>query len=94
MFKGDQSAEEFSMSPARLSYAINFGLAPYFKATFMNDLIPLKRSLQLPLKCVSCFNDSLNKVVYSKQMDLHIIYFDEINRQMKRAYIGMPQLMA
>ena len=82
------------MSPTRLSYAINFGFAPYFKATFMNDLIPLKRSLQLPPKCVSCFDDSLNKVVYSKQMDLHIIYFDEINRQIKRVYIGMPQLMA
>ena len=88
MFKGHQSAEEFGMSPARLSYLINLGLAPYFKSTFMNDLIPLKRSLQLPSKFVSSFNESLNKVVYSKQMDIYIIYFDEINKQVKHVYIG------
>ena len=88
MFKGHQSAEEFGMSPAKLSYVINFGLAPYFKSTFMNDLIPLKGSSRLPPKFVSCFDESLSKVVYSKQMDLHIIYFDEINKQVKRVYIG------
>ena len=88
MFKGHQSAEEFGMSPARLSYLINLSLAPYFKSTFMNDLIPQKGSLQLPSKFVSCFNESLNKVVYSKQMDIYITYFGEINKQVKHVYIG------
>ena len=88
MFKGHQSAEEFGMSPARLSYVVTFGLAPYFKSTFMNNLIPLKGSLRLPPKCVSCFDESLNKVVHSKQTDVHIIYLDEINKQVKRVYIG------
>ena len=87
MFKGHQSAEEFGMSPARLSCVIKFGLAPYFKSMFMNDLILLKWSLLLTPKFVSCFNRSLNKVVYSKQMDRHIIYFDEINKQVKHVYI-------
>ena len=54
----------------------------------MNDLIPLKGSLQLPSKFVSCFNESLNKVVYSKQMDIYMTYFDEINKQVKHVYIG------
>ena len=87
MFKGHQSAEEFGMSPARLSCVIKFGLAPYFKSMFMNDLILLKWSSLLTPKFVSCFNRSLNKVVYSKQMDGHIIYFDEINKQVKHVYI-------
>ena len=88
MFKGHQSAEEFGMSPARLSCVIKFGLAPYFKSMFMNDLILLKWSSLLTPKFVSCFNSSLNKVVYSKQMDGHIIYFDQINKQVKHVYIG------
>ena len=75
MFKGHQSAEEFDMSPARLSYVISFGLAPYFKFAFINDLIPLKGSSRLPPKFVSCFGESLNKVMYSKQMDVHTTYF-------------------
>ena len=78
MFKGHQSAEEFGTSPARLSYVINFDLAPHFKSTFMNDLIPLKGSSWLPPKFVSCFDESLSKAVYSKQMDVRIIYFDEL----------------
>ena len=89
MFKGHQSAEEFGMNkPARLSCIIKFGLAPYFKSMFMNDLILLKGSSLLTPKFVSCFNRSLNKVVYSKQMDGHIIYFDEISKQVKHVYIG------
>ena len=88
MFKGHQSAEEFGMSPASLSNVINFDLAPYFKSTFMNDLIPLKGSSRLPPKFVSCFAESLSKAVYSKHMDVPIIYFDEFNKQVKLACIG------
>ena len=85
MFKGNVAAEEFGMSSARLSYVINFGLAPYFKE-LMSSLVP--SGPRLPLKFVSAFDESHNKVTFSKQMDVHIMYYDEKTKRVKRNYIA------
>ena len=39
-------------------------------------------------KFVSCFDESLNNVSTKKQLDVHIISFDENAKQIKRNYIG------
>ena len=63
MFKGHQAAEEFGMSSARLSYIIRYGLAPYFRQSFMSELRPA--SPGLPPKFVTGFDESENKATYS-----------------------------
>ena len=82
MFKKHPIAQSFGLlSAGKLSYIINHGLREYFKSCIMNELVPKER---LPPK----FDESFNKVTYSKQMDIHVLYYDEKARQVQRLYIG------
>ena len=86
MFPTDPNACNFgNLSATKLTYIINFGLAVYFKDSIMKELAPKER---LPPRFVSCFDESFNKVTYSKQMDIHLLYFDEKLRRVNRVYIG------
>ena len=42
----------------------------------------------LPPKFTSSFDKSFNKVSCSKQMDIHVFYFDETKRNVQRVYLG------
>ena len=88
MFKGHQAAEEFGLSAARLSYILKYGLAPYFKQMVMSELLPAKGSPRLPRKFVTGFDESECRVTFSKQMDVHILFYDEGTKRVKRVYIG------
>lgn len=81
MFPDSQVAEEFSVFLARLSYMINHALASYFKSESLNELTPI--CPRLPVKFVSAFVESFNRVSTTKQMDVHIIYFNETTNRVK-----------
>ena len=86
MFENHPCAESFgSFSKGKIRYIINHGLAVYFRNIFMNELRPSDR---LPPRFVSCFDESFNTVTYSKQLDLHLLYFDEKIRQVHCVYVG------
>ena len=86
MFSDNRVAQKFSVSLAKLSHMINHGLAPYFKAEFLNKLTP--KCPRLPVKFVSAFDESFNRVSTTKQMNVHIIYFDEATNRVKRIYLN------
>ena len=52
----------------------------------MGDLKP--PSPHLLSKITSCFDESRNRVTKSKQMDIHIIYFNEKAKLIEFCYIG------
>ena len=52
----------------------------------MNSLISLENQLQT--KFTACFDEAFNYVSYSKQMNLHLIYFNESKQLVTRAYGG------
>ena len=71
MFPDSAIAQDFNKhSAGKLTYMINHGLAKYFKMQTMQEL-SLKEP-RLPLKFTSCFDESFNKISYSKQMGIHI----------------------
>ena len=81
MFPDSQVAKEFSVFLARLSYMINHALASYFKSESLNELTPI--CPRLPVKFVSAFVESFNRVSTTNQMDVHIIYFNETTNRVK-----------
>lgn len=84
MFSDGSIAKDFSVSSAKLSYIINHGLAPFFKAEIMHELAP--KTPRLAPKFVTCFDESFNQVCFSKQMDIHVIYFDDVTKRVNRVY--------
>ena len=65
---------------------INHGLAPYFKNQIMLKLSP--KAPRLPPKFTSSFDESLNTVSCSKQMDVHVSYYDENLKRVERVYLS------
>ena len=64
---------------------VNFGLGPYYKDKIMKTLV-LEKTVYP--KFVLSFDESLNNVSSKKQLDVHIVLFDENAKQIKRNYIG------
>ena len=79
-------AKEFGMSHTKLGYLINYGIAPYFHVKLMDELLP--KGPRLQPRFSSCFDESLNKVCFSKQMDIHIIHFNEETKRVSCDYLG------
>ena len=61
-------------------------LPPYFKMQIMQELAP--KSPRLPPKFTLSFDESFNKVSCSKQMDIHVFYYNETKRNVQRVYLG------
>lgn len=55
IFPGSKITEKITLSPAKASYVICYGLASYFKSE-------LDRELQFCEKFVVCFDEALNKI--------------------------------
>ena len=69
MFPDSFIAKSFKMGPDKLRYAVNFGLAPYFKTVLEQQV---KNS-----ECISIsFDESLNNVMQDSEMDIVVQYFD------------------
>ena len=51
-----------------------------------HELVPA--GPRLPPKFTSCFDEAFNKVTLSKQMDIHILYYNESTKLVERVYLG------
>ena len=87
MFPESKIAEKFGkLSSTKIGYIIVHGIAPFFRNKIMKELNP--PGPRLPLVFTSCFDESHNKVTFSKQMDIHVIFFNEKTKLVERYYLG------
>ena len=71
MFSDSQVAKDFDMGPNKTGYVINYGLAPFFKEQLQDEL---RKS---PCYIMS-FDESLNKITQSCQMDLLVRFWNSV----------------
>ena len=70
MFPDSDIARSYSMAKTKLSYAINFGIATYFRTLLLEKLVKSKFY-------TVCFDESLNEVVQKCQMDASLRFWDK-----------------
>ena len=80
MFPDSKIAQNVQLGPNKRKYICNFGIGPYFKNV-------LKEMLKKSDLYIICFDESLNDVKQSCQMDVLIRYFDSIDRKLKMQYL-------
>ena len=74
MFKDSDIANKFQMGCAKLAYILNFGIAPYLKSLLVEEV---KKSDWY----VVCFDESLNDVLQTCQMDVNVRFrYNDENR--------------
>ena len=69
MFPDSEIARQFTCSENKCSYLCRFGLAPYFRDLFLDDI-------KVSDEFVILFDESLNFATQRKQMDLHVRLWD------------------
>ena len=79
MFLDSQITSEFQMSHTKLAYSINFGIAPYFRQIFVDEINSCSFFTM-------SLDESLNKVMQTSQMDLIIRFWHTINNQVYVRY--------
>ena len=79
MFPDSNIAKQYQMGPDKLKYVVNWGLAPYFKDLLIEDISKAK---YLSVG----FDESLNKITQSCQMDLMVRYWDVNNSKVQVRY--------
>ena len=67
------------MSKTKCGYYINYGLAPFYRDTLINDI------KKAPFYTV-LFDETLNKILQEEQMDLYIRYWSETENIVKTRY--------
>ena len=77
-FPDSKVAEEFSMSTSKVSHIFNYGLAPYFKTILEDDITKSDWY-------IVSFDESLNDITQTCQMDLLVQYWD-VNDKVKVRY--------
>jgi hypothetical protein len=87
MFPDSDIAKNFTdLSSSKMTYMISYGLAPYFRSNIMKELKP--PGPRLPPMFTSYFDEAHNKVTYTKQLDVHVVYYNEQTKLIERCYIG------
>lgn len=86
MFTDSDIAKQFSLGRDKVSYTIAYGLAPFFH----QELVDLIKTCDY---FVIAFDESLNKSIQEKQMDIHVRYWDTSSnfvctRYFKSAFLG------
>ena len=76
VFPDSNIAKQYQMGPDKLKYVVNWGLAPYFKDLLIEDISKAK---YLSVG----FDESLNKITQSCQMDLMVRYWDVNNSKVQ-----------
>ena len=79
MFQDSCIARDFSCGAAKTAYMCKFGLAPYFRKL-------LKRKIG-DEDYVLLFDESLNKATKTKQLDIHLRFFDSVNGLVATRYL-------
>ena len=75
----------FALGPSKVPYVISHGLAPYYTDKLLKTVIPQDSD---PLYFVACFDEAFNDVSNLKQLDVHLIYFDEHLQETQRMYFN------
>ena len=81
MFPDSKIARNFSMATTKAMYAINHGIAAYFKSLLLS-------SINTSDIHVYSFDESLNEVTQTCGMDLYVRYWDVACSQVKMRYFG------
>ena len=81
MFADSKIAKDFSMGRSKAMYVINHGLAPHFKKCLLDDINASDIN-------VYSFDESLNDVTQTSEMDLIVRYWDVNRSQVKSRYLG------
>ena len=68
MFPEFEATKSFQISLSKSMYLVNYGLAPYFKSVF-------KTNLHNADFLVYTFDEILNDVTQTTEMDLHVSYW-------------------
>ena len=79
IFPEFEATKSFQMSQSKSMYIVNHGLAPYFKSV-------LKTNLHKAEFLVYSFDESLNGVMQTAEMDLHVHYWDSVENRVKVRY--------
>ena len=81
MFPDSKIARNFSMARTKAMYGINHVIAPYFKSLLLSSINTLGVHIY-------SFDESLNEVTQTCEMDLHAQYWDVACSQVKMGYFG------
>ena len=81
MFSDSVIADKFQLGADKLRYSINFGIGPHFKNILMGNI---KES---DFYVVS-YDESLNSVTQTSEMDLLVRYFDKSTKQVHTRYVS------
>ena len=76
MFPEFEATKSFQMSRSKSMHVVNHSLAPYFKSV-------LKTNLHKADFLVYSFDESLNDVTQTTEMDLHVSYWNPIENRVK-----------
>ena len=79
MFPDSRIASQFACGEKKCAYLICFGLAPHFKQ-LLKDVVKNEEAYVL------MFDESLNSVCQSKQMDIHIRSWNEDKHEVESRY--------
>ncbi|KAJ8032368.1 hypothetical protein HOLleu_25882 [Holothuria leucospilota] len=79
MFPDSQIAKEFTCGEKKCAYLICFGLAPHFKQMLID-------SMKEEENYIIMFDESLNAVTNSKQMDIHVRAWNRCSNQVESRY--------
>ncbi|CAH3149087.1 unnamed protein product [Pocillopora meandrina] len=80
MFPDSQIASKFSCGEKKCAYLACFGIAPYFQRKLTDEVTKLELFVLL-------FDESHNKVTQTKQMDLHVRFWDAKNSRVQTRYL-------
>ena len=81
LFPDSKFAQDVALGRTKINYVINFGLAPYFKSLLIEEV---EKS---PYYVVS-FDESLNKVTQTCQMDLIVRFWNELSNEVEVRYLN------
>ena len=79
MFPDSNIAKQFMLGEDKLRYAVNFGLAPYFKELLTGNFT------NSPCHVIS-FDESMNSVTQKCQIDFIIRFWNEMEEQVQSRY--------
>ena len=86
LFPGSKIPEQLELGRTKLSYLLQFGLAPYYKKQLFSSLLPVT---SFAPKFVSCFDEAITSRSGNKWMFyFYFFYFYEEKQQVVRSYIG------
>ena len=81
IFPDSGIAKELQLGRTKVGYVINFGLKRYYHDKMMEKLKVAKYY-------TVCFDEALNNISNRKQLDAHVLFFNEDDNKVERYYIG------